>query len=110
VKRLVIARIAIPIERKRRGDYELLCKLSTCAGSHGPSWDSFLALLLTVERSGAVVVGVIAALPVYVGAGFLLGHEDYYTGIVVAVLAGGASGYLWWEPPPASASDAEAGS
>jgi len=57
-----------------------------------------LLLPLTAWRWGAAVVGAVAAAPLYVGAGFLLGHSDVLTGVVLATVIGGAVGYRLWEP------------
>jgi hypothetical protein len=57
-----------------------------------------LLLPLTKYRSGATVLGAITALPVYLGAGVLLGGS-LSTGVLLAAIVGGAVGYRVWEPP-----------
>lgn len=57
-------------------------------------------LPLTIRREGAAVVGVVGALPLYLAASTLLGHEDLTSGAIAAVVVGGVAGFLWWEPPP----------
>lgn len=61
-----------------------------------------LLLPLTTWRLGASLVGAVAASPLYVGAGLLLGHSDLVGGLVLAVLVGGGVGYGLWEPPGVS--------
>jgi hypothetical protein len=57
-----------------------------------------MLLPLTRRRWGAALVGSVAALPIYHGAGMLLGETDYGVSILLAVLVGGTVGYTAWEP------------
>lgn len=58
-----------------------------------------LLLPLTVWRMGAAFVGIMVAIPLYFGAGILLGDFDFYTGIILSVIVGGIVGYGLWLPP-----------
>jgi hypothetical protein len=55
-------------------------------------------LPMTVHRWGAVVVGGLAALPLYHGAGMLLGDTDCLTTVFLSAVVGGIVGFNWWEP------------
>jgi hypothetical protein len=55
-------------------------------------------LPMTVWRWGAAVVGILAAVPLYVGVAVLLGQSDVFSGLVAAVLVGGVVGYGLWSP------------
>jgi hypothetical protein len=57
-----------------------------------------MMLPLTKRRSGAVLVGIVAALPFYFGVVVMLGQDDWYSGVISALLVGGGSGFVWWEP------------
>jgi hypothetical protein len=65
-----------------------------------------LLLPLATWRWGAVLVGIIAAMPVYLGAGVLLG-EDLSIGIFLAIIVGGVVGYLTWSPVRSAASNGD---
>lgn len=52
---------------------------------------------LTAWRWGAVVVGSIAAVPVYAGAGVMMGDLNLVLDLLLAAIVGGAVGYGWWE-------------
>lgn len=68
------------------------------AGSLGGTMLGIM-LPLTVERWGAVLTGIVAAVPLYLGASILLGHEDLYSGAIAAIIVGGVVGFASWEPP-----------
>lgn len=57
-----------------------------------------LMLPLTVRRWGAAFVGITAAVPLYLGASRLLGHEDLWSGAIAAIVVGGITGVASWEP------------
>jgi hypothetical protein len=64
---------------------------------------------LTTWRWGSVVVGILAALPVYLGANLLIGLEDVMVGIFLATIVGGAVGYQVWSPYQTSSADESEG-
>lgn len=53
----------------------------------------------TIWRSGAVVVGMVVASPLYLGAAVVLGLPDLAAGVVASVVVGGVAGYSLWSPP-----------
>jgi hypothetical protein len=59
-----------------------------------------LLLPLTVLRWGAALVGILVALPLYAGAGLLLGDFNWRLSLVLAAIIGGVVGFRAWEPVP----------
>lgn len=57
-----------------------------------------LLLPLATWRWGALLLGSLAAIPVYGGAGVVLGDLDLGTDLLIAAIIGGAVGYGWWSP------------
>ena len=55
-------------------------------------------LPLATWRLGAALVGGIGAIPVYAGAGLMLGDLHLFTDLLLAAVVGGAVGYSWWSP------------
>jgi amino acid transporter len=55
-------------------------------------------LPVTVWRWGAAAVGILAAVPLYVGVAVVLGQSDLLSGLIAAVLVGGVVGYGLWSP------------
>jgi ammonia channel protein AmtB len=66
-----------------------------------------LLLPLTIWRWGAVIVGILGAIPVYFGAGMVMGDLDLTLDLAVAVVVGGIVGYSWYSPPTGGDSDQE---
>lgn len=53
---------------------------------------------LATWRWGAAILGILGALPVYLGAGMLLGLSDHSSGLLVTTIVGGGVGYEAWTP------------
>lgn len=58
-----------------------------------------LLLPITVWRAGSAVVGVLAAVPLYLGIAIVLPETDMWSGLIAAVVIGGLVGYGLWSPP-----------
>jgi MFS family permease len=74
-----------------------LVALYLVGGAVGGTLVGFI-LPLTRWRWGAVFAGILAALPLYWGAGIFLGNLDPYGDTFLAIVIGGAVGFSWWEP------------
>lgn len=57
-----------------------------------------LLLPLTTSRLGATCVGIIVAIPLYLGVAVLLGEVDLIAVLFPAALVGGIVGYGLWSP------------